>query len=77
MVIFGSVLIMVLSLTVFGIAPLSASASTRVRGYTNRKTHHYVQPHYRSNRNATKRDNYSTKGNTNPYTGELGTRSIR
>ena len=32
----------------------------------------YVQPHYRTSPNNTIRDNYSTYGNTNPYTGRQG-----
>ncbi|WP_152975568.1 SH3 domain-containing protein [Lacinutrix himadriensis] len=32
----------------------------------------YVQPHYRTAPNRTNRDNFSTRGNTNPYTGEKG-----
>jgi len=30
----------------------------------------YVQPHYRSNANSTKLDNYSTQRNYNPYNGK-------
>lgn len=33
----------------------------------------YVEGHYRTNPNSTKQDNYSSKGNYNPYTGEEGT----
>ena len=47
-------------------------SSTRVRGYYKPTTHKYVQPHYRSTKNYTKYDNYSTKGNYNPYTGKKG-----
>jgi len=32
----------------------------------------YVQGHYQTNPNSTKSDNWSTKGNVNPYTGETG-----
>jgi len=32
------------------------------------------QGHYRSSPNSTQRDNYSTYGNTNPYTGQRGTK---
>jgi len=47
-------------------------ADVAVRGYyKNNGT--YVQPHYRSSPNNTTRDNYSTYGNTNPYTGKQGT----
>lgn len=33
----------------------------------------YVAPHYQTNANHTKLDNYSTKGNYNPHTGKAGT----
>jgi hypothetical protein len=48
-----------------------ADAQTRVRGYT-RKDGTYVAPHYRSSPNSSKSDNYSTRGNYNPYTGKKG-----
>lgn len=32
----------------------------------------YVKPHYRTAPNSTNRDNFSTRGNTNPYTGQAG-----
>lgn len=44
-----------------------------VQGYTNNNGT-YVQPHYQSNPNATRQDNWSTRGNVNPYTGQPGTR---
>ena len=34
----------------------------------------YVQGHYRTNRNETVRDNYTTYPNVNPYTGQQGQR---
>lgn len=43
--------------------------------YNNRGT--YVAPHYSTNPNNTQMDNYSTRGNVNPYTGQPGTRSPR
>jgi hypothetical protein len=33
----------------------------------------YVQPYHRSGQNSNPYDNYSTKGNSNPYTGQPGT----
>lgn len=51
-----------------------AAAQVAVRGYT-RRDGTYVAPHYRSSPNGTTADNYSTRGNTNPFTGERGTRS--
>ena len=50
----------------------AAHADTYVRGYT-RSNGAYVQPHYQTAPNTTKLDNYSTKGNHNPYTGKAGT----
>lgn len=47
--------------------------SHSVRGYTT-KNGTYVAPHRQTNPNSTKRDNYSTKGNVNPYTGKAGTK---
>lgn len=47
-------------------------AAVHVKGYY-RSNGTYVQPHYRSSPNSTVLDNYSTKGNINPYTGKEGT----
>jgi hypothetical protein len=50
--------------------------SHSVGGYTtNRGT--YVAPHQQTNSNSTQYDNYSARGNVNPYTGTYGTRSPR
>lgn len=46
-------------------------AQTWVDGYY-RNDGTYVQGHFRSNSNNTTLDNYSTKGNINPFTGEKG-----
>lgn len=37
-----------------------------------RKDGTYVEGHFRSSPNETRIDNYSTQGNTNPYTGQKG-----
>lgn len=52
-----------------------AFSDVHVRGYY-RKNGTYVAPHYRSSPNQTKSDNWSTKGNINPYTGKPGTKPI-
>ncbi|WP_192885922.1 hypothetical protein [Xanthomonas campestris] len=57
---------------VVALASASACAQTRVNGY-HRADGTYVQPHYRSTANSTALDNYSTRGNVNPYTGKIGT----
>ncbi len=54
------------------LASSSAFADTHVNGYY-RQNGTYVEPHYRSSPNNTVLDNYSTKGNVNPYTGQAGT----
>lgn len=56
------------------LVPSLASAQVYVNGYT-KSDGTYVAPHYRSSPNGTKLDNYSTKGNINPYTGKVGTQS--
>lgn len=52
----------------------SALCDVRVRGY-HRKDGTYVQPHYRSDPDGDRSNNWSTRGNVNPYTGERGTKS--
>jgi hypothetical protein len=47
------------------------SADEYVKGYF-KKDGTYVNGYYRTEANSTKDDNYSTKGNTNIYTGEKG-----
>ena len=45
-------------------------------GYTTSRGT-YVQPYVATNPNSTQMDNYSTRGNVNPYTGAIGTRNPR
>ena len=66
--------ILVLMLFV-GLLSFSASAeakTVRVKGYYKPSTGSYVSPSYRTSPNKYKFDNYSTKGNYNPYTGKKG-----
>jgi hypothetical protein len=57
-------------------------------GTGSNPSNHYVQPHatssgaytsgnHQTNPNNTQMDNYSTRGNVNPYTGAVGTRTPR
>lgn len=48
-------------------------AAQRVRSYTTKRGT-YVAPSYRTKSDATKLNNWSTKGNTNPYTLKKGTK---
>lgn len=53
------------------IAP-NAEALQRVKGYTTKRGT-YVAPHFKSSPNKSKFDNFSTKGNINPFNGKKGT----
>lgn len=53
------------------LAVIANSQDVFVSGYL-RRDGLYIQPHYRTNPNGTLFDNYSTKGNINPYTGKPG-----
>lgn len=54
----------------------SNSNSHGSSGYTT-QSGSYVQPYRATNPNNTQMDNYSTRGNVNPYTGAVGTRTPR
>ena len=57
------------------LSALLCAANVSVKGYT-RADGTYVAPHVRSSPNGTASDNWSTKGNVNPYTGKVGTKTI-
>ena len=65
-----------------------AATAAHAQGYgTNPSTHTtsgyttsrgtVVQPYVATNPNGTQRDNFSSNGNTNPYTGQPGTHTPR
>jgi hypothetical protein len=54
------------------IATAASGQSTTVRAHT-RSDGTYVPSHQRTNPNSTKLDNWSTRGNVNPYNGRVGT----
>jgi hypothetical protein len=62
------ILVALLALLVIG----TAGAQVHVRGYF-KKNGTYVAPYTRSAPNHSTLDNYSTRGNYNPYTGKAGT----
>lgn len=65
-----------LALIIIGTAVAFSSAladTSTVKGYI-KKDGTYVAPHQRTTPNSSKLDNWSTKGNTNPYTGKEGTK---
>lgn len=55
-------------------AVAGAQGRTHVGGYT-RSNGTYVQPHDRTTRDATRNDNWTTRGNVNPDNGRIGTRA--
>lgn len=64
----------IIMIIVAGLFSMSAFADVSVRGYTRQDGTH-VDSYHRSDSNNTQSDNFSTKGNTNPYTGQEGTRN--
>lgn len=56
------------------ISSVGFARDTYVRGYT-KSNGTYVQGHYKTKSNNSLYDNYSTRGNTNPYTGKKGTKN--
>jgi hypothetical protein len=54
----------------------SVEAKTiKVKSYYKPSTGTYVNSYYKTSPNTRKSDNYSSKGNYNPYTGKKGTKS--
>ena len=66
-------LLIPMTLTATAASHRSGSRVHSVRSHVTRRGT-YVPRHYQTNPNHTKRDNYSTRGNVNPYTGKAGTR---
>lgn len=60
---------------VFLFTTIADAKTTRVKGSVSKRGT-YTQPHYKTSPNKTKYDNWSTKGNSNPYTGKKGTKNI-
>ncbi|MEJ1966491.1 MAG: hypothetical protein WDO56_35115 [Gammaproteobacteria bacterium] len=60
---------------VLACAPALVNAGPHtVKGHTTKKGV-YVPPHRATNPDASKQNNWSTKGNVNPYTGKPGTKN--
>lgn len=53
-------------------SPALAQGQHYVQGYT-RSNGTYVAPHYQTNPDASRANNWSAQGNVNPYTGQAGT----
>ena len=68
-----SILFVALLLSFLSFSVSAEARTTRVKGYYKPSTGRYVAPHYKTTPNYSKFDNFSTKGNYNPYTGKKGT----
>lgn len=62
-----------LCLSFLSVFTFAEARTVRVNGYYKPSTGRYVAPSYRTSPNRYKSDNYSTKGNYNPYSGKKGT----
>ncbi len=62
-----------MTILIFSSASMMASADTYVQGYC-KGNGTCVQGHYRSDADNSVNNNWSTKGNVNPYTGKSGTK---
>ncbi len=67
------IILVALFLGLMSFSSFAEARTTRVRGYYKPSTGSYVAPHFKTTPNRTKFDNFSTKGNYNPYTGKKGT----
>lgn len=68
-----------LSLVLFVLLAMAAVAPAQQKSHPVKtyvkKDGTVVEPHRQTNPNHTQRDNYSAKGNINPYTGKAGTKT--
>ena len=51
------------------------NTNDRYQGGYSKSNGTYVEPHYKTVTNSTNTDNYSTKGNYDPYTNKMGSRA--
>lgn len=59
---------------IFTLVVSIVNSQESVKGYV-KKNGTYIQPHKRSDKNNTQKDNWSSKPNYNPYTGKKGTKT--
>lgn len=62
-----------LALSLFAVPAMAKGGSHAVSGHTT-KNGTYVPPHRATNPDSSKSNNWSHKGNVNPYTGKEGTK---
>lgn len=71
-----------IAIAILTVSTFSANAQSYYGGGSNNNSHYvrphynsngsYTEGHYRTNPNSTSSDNYGTRGNYNPYSGEFG-----
>lgn len=66
------IIIAILFLGLFSFFVPVEAKTVRVKSYYKPSSGTYVSPSYRTSPNKYKFDNYSTKGNYNPYSGKKG-----
>jgi len=66
------ILVLMLFVGLLSFSTSVEAKTVRVKRYYKPSTGSYVSPSYRTSPNKYKFDNYSTKGNYNPYTGKKG-----
>ncbi len=63
------------ALLFIGIALSASAQSPRYQGGYEKSNGTYVEGHYKTSRNSTNHNNFSTSGNYNSYTGQKGSRA--
>lgn len=66
---------LLLLLFAFSLMTASVAQAKYQRGYYKPSTRTYVKGHFKTQSDNSKFNNYSTKGNRNPYTGKKGYRN--
>ena len=69
-------LIALFALTTLSLPSAVDARTIRIRSYV-KKSGKYVPSHYRTSANHSRFDNWSTKGNRNPFTGKKGYKKIK
>jgi hypothetical protein len=71
-----TIILISLVLIIYKYANSQVNSNTKYQnGYYKPSTGNYVKPHFKTSKNETNHDNYSTQGNRNSYTGQTGYRA--
>ena len=64
--------VLLISLFTILLPAKTEARASRVKSYYKKSSYKYVAPYYRSSKDSVKFNNYSAKGNYNPFTGKKG-----